>query len=68
MRDHALMQNLRRGQYELDVARAVESEIHQAKITAVTVYHGDTYQFDDLRASPTSAASTSGRSCMREVA
>ena len=31
---------------DLDVIAALEFEIHQGKITEVTVYHGDTYQFD----------------------
>lgn len=32
----------------LDMASAVEFEIHQGKITEVTVYHDDTYHFDDF--------------------
>jgi hypothetical protein len=35
-----------RGERVLDMASAVEFEIHQAKITEVTVYHDDTYSFD----------------------
>lgn len=31
---------------QLDMASAVEFEIHQGKITEVTVYHDDTYAFD----------------------
>ena len=34
----------------LDVIAAVEFEIHHEKITEVTVYQGDTYQFDKFRA------------------
>lgn len=37
-----------RGDRELDVASAVDFEIHQGKITEVTVYHGDTHQFDEF--------------------
>ncbi len=36
----------RRGERELDMASAVEFEIHQNKITEVTVYHDDSYAFD----------------------
>ncbi len=35
-----------RGDKALDMASAVEFEIHHGKITEVTVYHDDTYQFD----------------------
>ena len=38
----------RRGDRELDMASAVEFEIHRGKITEVTVYHSDTYHFDDF--------------------
>jgi ketosteroid isomerase-like protein len=31
---------------QLDMASAVEFEIHQGKVTEVTVYHDDTYHFD----------------------
>lgn len=37
-----------RGDSSLDMASAVEFEIHQGKITEVTVYHDDTYQFDEF--------------------
>ena len=36
----------RRGDRVLDMASAVEFEIHQNKITEVTVYHDDSYAFD----------------------
>jgi ketosteroid isomerase-like protein len=36
----------RRGDRQLDMASAVEFEIHQGKVTEVTVYHDDTYHFD----------------------
>lgn len=32
----------------LDVIAAVDFEIHAGKITEATVYHGDTYQFDEF--------------------
>jgi ketosteroid isomerase-like protein len=35
-----------RGDRDLDMASATEFEVHQGKITEVTVYHGDTYHFD----------------------
>ena len=35
-----------RGDRRLDMASATEFEVHQGKITEVTVYHGDTYHFD----------------------
>jgi ketosteroid isomerase-like protein len=35
-----------RGDRQLDMASAVEFEIHQGKVTEVTVYHDDTYHFD----------------------
>jgi ketosteroid isomerase-like protein len=38
----------RRGDQALDVASAVEFEIHQGKITEVTVYHADMYHFDEF--------------------
>ncbi len=37
-----------RGERELDMASAVEFEIHQGKITEVTVYHADTHHFDEF--------------------
>ncbi len=37
-----------RGDRVLDMASAVEFEIHQGKITEVTVYHDDTYSFDEF--------------------
>jgi ketosteroid isomerase-like protein len=36
------------GDRALDMASAVEFEIHQGKITEVTVYHADTYHFDQF--------------------
>jgi ketosteroid isomerase-like protein len=41
-------ESARRGDRELDMASAVEFEIHRGKITEVTVYHSDTYHFDDF--------------------
>jgi len=38
----------RRGDRLLDASSAVEFEIHQGKITEVTVYHDDTYHFDEF--------------------
>jgi ketosteroid isomerase-like protein len=38
----------RRGDRRLDMASTVEFEIHQGKITEVTVYHADTYHFDEF--------------------
>jgi hypothetical protein len=38
----------RRADRALDVASTVEFEIHQGKITEVTVYHADTYHFDEF--------------------
>lgn len=38
----------RRGDRVLDMASAVEFEIHQGSITEVTVYHDDTHQFDEF--------------------
>ena len=35
-----------RGDRQLDMASAVEFEIHQGMVTEVTVYHDDTYHFD----------------------
>jgi uncharacterized protein len=37
-----------RGDSALDMASAVEFEIHRGKITEVTVYHDDTYHFDEF--------------------
>ena len=37
-----------RGDRVLDMASAVEFEIHLGKITEVTVYHDDTYNFDEF--------------------
>lgn len=33
---------------ELDVIAAIDFEIHHGKFTEVTVYHGDTYRFDEF--------------------
>ena len=33
---------------DLDVIAAVDFEIHHGKITEVTVYQADTYQFDEF--------------------
>jgi ketosteroid isomerase-like protein len=41
-------ESARRGDRALDMASAVEFEIHQGKITEVTVYHADTYHFDEF--------------------
>ncbi len=38
----------RRGGRVLDMASVVEFEIHQGKISEVTVYHEDTYHFDEF--------------------
>lgn len=38
----------RREGRDLDMASAIEFEIHRGKITEVTVYHADTYHFDDF--------------------
>ena len=38
----------RRGDRVLDMASAVEFEIHSGKITEVTVYQDDTYHFDEF--------------------
>lgn len=38
----------RRGDRVLDMASAVDYEIHRGKITEVTVYHDDTYSFDEF--------------------
>jgi ketosteroid isomerase-like protein len=38
----------RRNGRELDMASAVDFEIHQGKITEVTVYHADPYHFDEF--------------------
>ncbi len=38
----------RRADRELDMSSAVEFEIHCGKITEVTVYHDDTYHFDEF--------------------
>ena len=37
-----------RGDRVLDMASAVEFEIHRGKITEVTVYHDDTHHFDEF--------------------
>ncbi len=37
-----------RGDRALDMASAVEFEIHHGQITEVTVYHADTYHFDEF--------------------
>jgi ketosteroid isomerase-like protein len=37
-----------RGDRDLDMASAVEFEIHRGKITEITVYHADTYHFDEF--------------------
>jgi len=37
-----------RGDRVLDMASAVEFEIHRGRITEVTVYHDDTYSFDQF--------------------
>jgi ketosteroid isomerase-like protein len=41
-------ESAQRGDRELDMASAVEFEIHHGKITEVTVYHADTYHFDEF--------------------
>ena len=38
----------RRGTNVLDVIAAVDFEVHHSKITEVTVYQADTYQFDEF--------------------
>lgn len=38
----------RRGDRELDTSSAIEFEIHAGRITEVTVYHDDTYRFDEF--------------------
>lgn len=38
----------RRADRDLDVIAAVDFEIHQGRITEVTVYHTDLYQFDEF--------------------
>lgn len=38
----------RRGGRVLDMASVVEFEIHRGKISEVTVYHEDTYHFDEF--------------------
>ena len=38
----------KRGGNVLDVIAAVDFEIHHSKITEVTVYQADTYQFDEF--------------------
>jgi ketosteroid isomerase-like protein len=43
-----LEETARRGDRELDMAATVEFEIHQGKITEVTVYQSDTYHFDEF--------------------
>jgi ketosteroid isomerase-like protein len=37
-----------RGDRNLDMASTAEFEIHQGRITEVTVYHADTYHFDEF--------------------
>ena len=37
-----------RGDRVLDMASAMEFEIHRGQITEVTVYHDDTYHFDEF--------------------
>jgi ketosteroid isomerase-like protein len=37
-----------RGDKSLDVVTAVDFEIHHGKITEITVYQADTYQFDEF--------------------
>ena len=44
-----------RGGKDLDVIAAVDFEIHQGKITEVTVYQADGYQFDEFWADSTPA-------------
>jgi len=41
---------------DLDVIAAVDFEIHHGKITKVTVYKADTYQFDEFLRRPLAAA------------
>ncbi|HXX90475.1 MAG TPA: nuclear transport factor 2 family protein [Acidimicrobiales bacterium] len=43
-----LRETATRGEMALDVIAAVDFEIHHQKITEVTVYHADTYQFDEF--------------------
>lgn len=43
-----LHETARRGDRELDMSSAVEFEIHQGRISEVTVYHDDTYHFDEF--------------------
>jgi len=43
-----LRETAQRGDKTLDVIAVVDFEIHQQKITEVTVYHADTYQFDEF--------------------
>jgi ketosteroid isomerase-like protein len=38
----------RRGDRVLDMASVIEFEIHHGKISEVTVYHEDTYHFDEF--------------------
>jgi uncharacterized protein len=37
-----------RGQRRLDEVAVVDFEVHHEKITEVTVYHGDQYEFDEF--------------------
>lgn len=37
-----------RGGHAIDLLAAVDFEVHYGKITEVTVYHGDTYRFDEF--------------------
>ena len=41
-----------RADAHLDVLSAVEFEIHGGRITEVSVYHGDTHQFDEFWGAP----------------
>jgi len=43
-----LRETAKRGEKTLDVIAVVDFEIHHQKITEVTVYHADTYQFDEF--------------------
>jgi ketosteroid isomerase-like protein len=43
-----LRETAQRGEKALDVIAVMDFEIHNQKITEVTVYHADTYQFDEF--------------------
>ena len=43
-----LRETAKRGNKALDVFAVMDFEIHHQKITEVTVYHADTYQFDEF--------------------